>query len=128
MLSAARILALGLAAVIPCLGGCSSQDAPVSFKADVQPILERACVSCHASGQQGAQASGLAMDNYEAVMKGTRFGPVVIAGNVAESTLVKLIEGRADPSIKMPHGDQPPLYQGDIQTIRDWVQQGALNN
>lgn len=128
MLSVAKYFALGLGVAVLWIGGCSQQEAPVRFKADVQPILDRACVSCHTAGQQGAQASGLAMDSYDAVMKGTRFGPVVIAGNPGESTLVKLVEGRADPSIKMPHGDQPPLYQGDIQKIRDWVQQGALNN
>jgi hypothetical protein len=38
-----------------------------------------------------------------------------------------LIEGRADPSINMPHGDAP-LPDGAKQTIRAWVEQGAKNN
>jgi uncharacterized membrane protein len=44
------------------------------------------------------------------------------------SVLVMLIEGRADPAIKMPHGGAAPLTDTEIKTIRAWVQQGAHNN
>jgi hypothetical protein len=39
-----------------------------------------------------------------------------------------LIEGRADPSLKMPHGDASPLDPTETETIRRWVEQGAKNN
>jgi len=52
---------------------------------------------------------------------------VVLAGDADSSVLVQLIEGRADPSLKMPHGDEP-LYHGEIETIRLWVSQGAADN
>ena len=39
-----------------------------------------------------------------------------------------LIEGRVDPSIRMPHGGQAPLTAEEIGTIRNWVEQGAKNN
>jgi hypothetical protein len=39
-----------------------------------------------------------------------------------------LIEGRVDPSIKMPHGDAQPPSKAEILTIRNWVEQGAKNN
>ena len=39
-----------------------------------------------------------------------------------------LVEGRADPSLKMPHGDAKPLEPTEIATIRQWVEQGAKNN
>jgi len=61
-------------------------------------------------------------------MKGTRNGPMVIAGDVEGSNLVVLIEGRADPSIRMPHGKKDPVAKADIQTIRRWIGQGAKNN
>ena len=44
------------------------------------------------------------------------------------SVLVMLIEGRANPSITMPHGGADPLTETEIKTIRDWVEQGAKNN
>ena len=41
--------------------------------------------------------------------------------------LVVLVEGRADPSIRMPY-HRRPLDQDDIDTIREWINQGANDN
>jgi hypothetical protein len=38
-----------------------------------------------------------------------------------------MVEGRADPSIRMPH-HQRPLLKQQIEIMRDWVSQGAKNN
>lgn len=126
MPSPATVLLPGLLALL--LAACAPREAPVQYKAEIQPILDRACAGCHVADQPGTVTSGLVLDSYEALMRGTRYGPVVKPGNPTESVLVMLIEGRADPSIKMPHGDQPPLYQGEIAKIRAWVEQGAKNN
>ncbi len=109
------------------VAGCGRQERQVSYGADVEPILDRACRECHAIGKQGFAASGLSVASYEDLMRGTRFGPVVLAGDADSSVLVQLIEGRADPSLKMPHGDES-LYQGEIETVRLWVSQGAADN
>ena len=37
-------------------------------------------------------------------MKGTKFGPVVIPGNPETSNLIWLLEWRASPELRMPHG------------------------
>jgi hypothetical protein len=78
-------------------------------------------------GQAGYETSGLRLDSYEALMKGTKFGPIVIPKDALSSALTMLIEGRADPAIKMPHG-KAPLSPEDQKTIRTWVEQGAPNN
>jgi uncharacterized membrane protein len=92
------------------LAGCGP--APdVSYAKDVSPILDKHCKSC-----------------YETLMKGTQYGPVVLPGDPLTSVLVMLIEGRADPSLKMPHGNAKPLEPAEIATIRKWVEQGAKNN
>lgn len=109
------------------LAACSGEP-KVSFSQDVQPILNKNCVECHQPGGQGEVASGLDMTSYEGLMKGTRNGPMVIAGDVEGSNLVVLIEGRADPSIRMPHGKKEPVSKEDIHTIRLWIEQGAKNN
>jgi hypothetical protein len=100
----------------------------VSFAGDVKPILDKRCGECHMPGQPGYEASGLGFATYDELMKGTRFGAVVIPGDSLGSNLVILVEGRADPSITMPHGDSEPLLQGEIQTLRLWIDQGAANN
>ena len=73
-------------------------------------------------------ASGFDLRDYASLMKGTRYGPVVLPGDPMTSVLVMLIEGRADPSITMPHSGADPLTETEIKTIRDWVEQGAKNN
>ncbi len=110
------------------LGGCGKTVQTVSFSADVQPVLERRCSACHEPGQPGYEASGLRMNSYAEVMEGTRYGPVVLPGDALSSTLIMLVEGRADPSLKMPHGDARPPTSDEIAILRAWVEQGAPNN
>ena len=57
-------------------------------------------------------------------MKGTNFGPVVIPGQAINSTLYRLVTGKADPSLRMPH-DSGPLSDENISKIKDWIDQGA---
>ncbi len=114
-----------LALAVLLLTACAQRQ--VSFKADVQPILKKHCEECHREGGEGQQKSGLLLSSYESLMKGTRFGPVVKPGDNLTSVLVMLVEGRADPSIKMPHGRRP-LSAEEIALVRGWVEQGARNN
>ena len=109
------------------LGGCG-QAPDVSYAKDVSPILDKHCKSCHVAGQAGYVVSGFELTSYETLMKGTQYGPVVLPGDPLTSVLVMLIEGRADPSLKMPHGNAKPLDPAEIATIRKWVEQGAKNN
>lgn len=99
----------------------------VSFKAEVQPILGQYCLECHDTGGTGAEKSGLVMSSYESLMQGTRFGAIVKPGDSLTSALIMLVEGRADPSIKMPHG-KASLPKEEIALLRSWVEQGAPNN
>ena len=107
------------------LAACGQKE--ISFKADVQPILKQYCVECHAPGGQGQEKSGLVVDSYESLMKGTRFGAIVKPGDTLTSAMIMLVEGRADPSIKMPHGKES-MPKGKIDVLKKWVEQGAKNN
>lgn len=116
-----------VAAASVLIAACSSE-VPTSFSQEVKPILDQNCLSCHQQGGAGYEASGFSMTSYENVMKGTSNGPMVIGGDVEGSNLLVLMEGRADPSISMPHGSLDPIAQKDIDTIKNWVRQGAKNN
>jgi uncharacterized membrane protein len=106
--------------------GCSPHR-DVSFTQDVQPILKKHCFECHLAKGEGAQKSGFHVDSYEAVMKGTKFGPVVVAGDSTSSSLYRLLSGQVDKSIQMPHG-KASLSSAEIATIAQWIDQGAKNN
>jgi len=100
----------------------------ISFTQDIEPIIAKRCLECHQTGQAGFLASGLNMESHAALLKGTRFGAVIIPGSSASSTLVRLIEHKADPSINMPHGGREALTSAEIERIKTWIDQGAKNN
>lgn len=122
-IKAIALAALSSATLVGC-GGNSE----VSFKADVNPILQKNCLKCHVVGGEGQVATGLNMTSYDTLMKGTKFGPIIRPNDSLTSVLVMVLEGRADPRIKMPHGGNEPLTQSQIDTIKTWVDQGAKNN
>jgi uncharacterized membrane protein len=127
MTNSIKILWLSPILLVSSLTACNSQK-QVSFKADVAPILQARCMECHNKDGEGFKASGLNFETYADVMKGTRFGPVIKAGDSVSSTLMRLIEGKADPSINMPHGNREPLTAQEIQTIKSWINAGAMDN
>jgi len=112
-----------LSATLLC--GCSPKG--VSYKREVEPILKQNCHACHLPGGDGQTKSGLDMSSYNNLMKGTKFGPIIKPGDSLSSVLIMLVEGRADPSIRMPH-DGKRMEGKDIQTLKSWVEQGAKNN
>jgi hypothetical protein len=69
-------------------------------------------------------ASGFSVDSCETLMAGTRLVPVIVAGSAESSTLYRMVAGKTDPSIRMPHG-KDPLSDEQIQTIKIWIDQGA---
>jgi hypothetical protein len=99
----------------------------VTYVNDVEPIVQQHCLECHAAGKEGAEKSGYLMDSYEGVMKGTKFGPVIVPDSSESSSLYLLVAGKADPSIHMPHG-KAPLSDEQITTIRLWIDKGAVKD
>ena len=124
MLKRTVFMTLSSASLLALLAGCG--DKPLTYQADIKPIIDANCMACHVPGGEGYEKSGLLMDSYEAVMKGTQYGPVVIPGSSVSSTLYRLVSGQADPSIRMPHG-QGTLPDAEVSKIAAWIDQGAKN-
>lgn len=99
----------------------------MSFKEDVLPIFKGRCVECHSPGGKGFEASGLNLESHAGLMKGTKFGPMVIAGDAQASSLMALLDWRVDEKIRMPHGAKK-LSTCDRDAIRRWINEGALDN
>lgn len=108
--------------------GCQIQPT-VSFRQQVYPVLEKNCLECHTPPDgKGYIKTGLNMESYESLMAGTVYGHVIVPGDSDRSILNMLVEGRADPSMRMPHNRESPLTDAEISLLRRWVQQGALDN
>jgi hypothetical protein len=133
MMKTLRISLLFAAAAV-LLSACGRND--VSFADDVQPIFDRYCVSCHSGTGEGAMVSAYVMTDYNGVMTGTSFGPVVVAGSRMSSSLYLVVAGKTAPEIRMPpHNDESfaegrgvMLSADAIETIGLWIDQGARNN
>ncbi len=107
-----------------CSGNSSSSDTTssnatssgteVSFSKDVLPIFTANCTGCHASGNA---TEGIALDTYANVTAGR----AIVTGNADSSRIVREIQ-----SGRMPPGGK--LSSADIQTIVDWINQGAKDN
>jgi hypothetical protein len=98
-----------------------------SFREDIVPILKGRCMDCHQPGAEGFETSGLDLRNYEGVIKGTKFGPMVIPGDPEGSNLMALVDWRVSPEIRMPHGKKK-LSTCDRDVIRRWIMEGAKDN
>lgn len=92
---------------------------PVSFSADVMPILERYCWECHSEDNTEL---GLRLDSYEGVMAGSDYGTVVEPGDPAGSLLIDMVESGDMPE----EGD--PVPPEALEVIKTWIAEGAENN
>ena len=125
-------LALALAGMVgveiatPWSQACAAEP-KVSFAEDILPLLKWRCASCHQSGGAGFEKSGLDLTSYAGVMKGTKFGPMVIPRDPESSNLILLLDWRVAPAIRMPHGKKK-LSVCDRDAIRTWIREGAQNN
>ena len=131
MRNSIRLCSLGAALVLSLAAGMVASGAAaaekMSFESDVFPILQIRCLACHKPGDAGHDQSGLDLRTYKTVMKGTKHGPMIVAGDPFMSNLIVLVEGRADPALRMPHGGKK-LTKCEIDILRKWIKQGAKDN
>lgn len=99
----------------------------VTYATDMKPIFDASCVKCHSGDKPKAR---LRMDTLEGVLKGTKEGPILIAGNSADSFVIKAVaHTTTDHDSWMPPLNNKagikPLTPDQIGLIRAWIDQGA---
>jgi mono/diheme cytochrome c family protein len=98
----------------------------VTYAADIKPIFDKSCVSCHGPDKQKAK---LRLDSLEATLKGGADGNVIEPGNSAKSILVHNVGQIGDEEEWMPPPDNkekiPSLTKEQVALIRAWIDQGA---
>jgi hypothetical protein len=128
-----RLIPLVLVALVLVALISTARAGSISFEKDVLPILNSYCVMCHLpGGEQGGLS--LYPDAWsELVGIPSKQSPLlqVEPGSPDKSYLyIKLIESGESvggSGLLMPI-QQPPLVQGQIETIRLWIEQGAKQN
>lgn len=117
-----------LAAVALMCGGVSAEEpaapAKVSYDGQVRPIFQARCQGCHQPAKAGG---GYVMTSFERLLKGgDAEGEAVVAGKPDESPLLGLITAH-DGKAEMPR-NAPPLAEAEVETIRTWIAQGAVDD
>lgn len=93
-------------------------DAP-TYRQDIAPLLASRCLACHS----GAQAPlDLRLDSLEHLLRGSRRGPVVRAGDPAGSELLRRLNGSSQP--RMPLTGPPFLDDAEIALVERWIVAG----
>ena len=93
----------------------------VDFSADVKPILNNKCISCHGGVKAKAGFSVLFRD--EALAKTESGKPAIIPGDPGASEMIRRLTVN-DPEERMPYKHEP-LSKEEIKILKQWIKQGA---
>ena len=99
----------------------------VTYATYIKPILDQSCVKCHSGEKPKAR---LKLDTLEGVLKGSKDGKIVTAGDSANSFVVKSVAhltGDHDSWMPPLHNKANigPLTPEQIGLLRAWIDQGA---
>lgn len=109
-------------------------EAAPTFKADIVPVLQKRCVSCHMTGDEPG----------ELALTPKRAYASLVGVNATETTMVRIKPGTPDQSYlvrkvegthqaaggsgeRMPFGEQA-LDAATLAKIRAWIKAGAKND
>jgi mono/diheme cytochrome c family protein len=105
----------------------ASDKTSVTYATDIKPIFDANCVKCHSGDKPKAR---LKMDTLEGILKGTKQGKILTAGDGANSLVVKAVTHQ----LKDKDGWMPPMpNKADAKTLTPeqiglvlaWINQGA---
>ncbi|MBT8306591.1 MAG: PSD1 and planctomycete cytochrome C domain-containing protein [Maribacter sp.] len=93
----------------------------VDFSADIKPILNKNCISCHGGVKKNGDFSVLFEEEALSTTESGR--AAIIPGNASGSEMIKRIKSD-DPELRMPY-EKEKLSEGDIDLLTRWIDQGA---
>lgn len=132
---------LAVALFSGCQGGVNTPAPPsgeeTSFSQDVQPIFSARCTSCHRPGSPTNTIVGIPM----VLTAGAAYDAIVERPSSQRPDLTLVVPGDAQSSLlwlkvssnNPPVGSTMPLIgprltSAELAVVRDWIDQGALDN
>ena len=115
-----------LAAAFCAQASGATADGPPSYERDLKPLFAKRCTVCHNAKKVDDPdvSAGLALDSFDAVLRGSKEHKVVAPGKAAESELYKRV-CEDDEDLRMPLLDKP-LPDAQRSLIKRWIDAGAL--
>lgn len=114
-----RHIAISLLSVIAALPAFAADK--IDFAAEVKPLLESTCLSCHGSEKPKGD---LDLSTRAAALKGGEKGTSLVPGKPAESPLYKSTVLPPDHDDIMPPKGAP-LNKWQAELLSKWIEQGA---
>ena len=122
-------------------GVCEPEDTDpdhdVSFKDDVQPLLDRPSseggCSCHMPMSMrpfAIELTGLNLGSPASIRRGGKMSgrEIVVPGDPCSSILLQKVSAAPPFGARMPQGGPPYLTPGERNLLADWVAEGARDN
>ena len=92
----------------------------VDYLREIKPLLKERCYACHGALKQKAE---LRLDTGEAIRRGGKDQPVVLANDVEKSSLLRRVTSTDLDERMPPEGEA--LKPDEIARLRSWIAQGA---
>lgn len=93
---------------------------PVTFAADIQPMLAASCGSCH--GADAPQGGFNALSLATVLKGGENYGSIVTPGDLKKSSLLTIIQGQDED---LPQPEKHKLSPKQVELVKRWISQGA---
>lgn len=94
----------------------------VFFQQHVLPLLKEHCYPCHS--HETEFSGNLALDYASGWKTGGDRGPAIVPGKPDSSLLMQFVRGEIK-DLRMP--PEEPLRQDQIEILRTWIEQGAID-
>lgn len=107
-----------LVTVLIPVADAQAESADADHAAAVKQIFRTRCLECHGDTRREADIHILQRDSYVGE------GLPVTPGDLDESYLFDLLV-TADEDYRMPESPRPPLSEQEIETVRQWIAEGA---
>jgi len=115
------LLVVAALVVIVSVFTFSTHKKAIDYSADVKPILNKKCITCHGGVRRKAGFSVLFRSDALAKAESGKFA--IIPGDPDHSELVKRITAK-DPEDRMPYKHEP-LSANEVSILKRWIKEGA---
>ncbi len=97
-----------------------AEDVAPGYSEQVAPLLKKDCAGCH---NDDDREGDLSLESFASLQKGTPEGPALLAGDAANSKLIRVLTGAAD--VSMPPEGEPRPSDEEIALLKAWIDAGA---
>jgi WD40 repeat protein len=112
--------------VVLVILSCATEASPAdpTYWQDVRPLLRKQCLACHSKRSQAEieVSGGLALDSYEAALRGSKH-PVIVPGKAHDSLVLRRVLAEDEEQRMPPRGKRMPAEA--VAILRQWIEAGA---